>query len=218
MTMKKFLSMLLVLTMVLAIAGGAMAACKFKKGDWIQFKCDSNAYNAAKSSKKTNNVVAKDSLAQVMCVSGDYVKVRVNVASKIDKWFKACDLKKAPNDIAGITWVVWAKGGKGMSTRDWSYKISYWKEIAGLYVKSSGHTNLRKTPSLNCKSQATFEKCELLKLTGNRALDNRGVLWFEVCYKGKKLWLSWNNIQKSTYTHMVRYFDKDGKRVPDSYI
>ena len=70
MTMKKFLSMLLVLTMVLAIAGGAMAACKFKKGDWVEFKCDSNAYDAAKSSKKTNNVVAKGSVAQVRCVSG----------------------------------------------------------------------------------------------------------------------------------------------------
>ena len=51
MTMKKFLSMLLVLTMVLAVAGGAMAACKFKKGDWVEFKCDANAYNAAKAAE-----------------------------------------------------------------------------------------------------------------------------------------------------------------------
>jgi len=212
MTMKKFLSVLLVLTMVLAVAGSAMAGCNFKKNDWVKFKCDSNAYNAAKSSKKTNNVVAKDSIAQVKGVCGKYVKLRVNVASKIDKWFKAADLKKASKDEAGSTKVVWAKGGKGMSTRDWSFK-KYIEEFDGAYVKSSGHTNLRKTPSLNCKSQATFEKCVLLKLTGNIARDNRGYDWYEVCYKGKKLWLSENNIQKSTYTYRLRFFNKDGKRI-----
>ena len=83
--MKKFLSALLVLTMVLAIAGSAMAASKFTLYKMVEFKCDSNAYNAAKDGKKTNNVVAKDSLAQVKGVCGDYVKLRVNVAGKIDK-------------------------------------------------------------------------------------------------------------------------------------
>ena len=210
--MKKFLSVLLVLTMVLAIAGSAMAGCKFEKNDWVKFKCDSNAYNAAKSSKKTNNVVAKGSVAQVKGVCGKYVKLRVNVASKIDKWFKACDLKDAAY-YEEFTQVVWAKGGKGMSTRNWDYPIVPDENLKNLYVKTSGHTNLRKTPSLHCKSQATLEKCVLLKLTGNIARDNRGYDWYEVCYKGKKLWLSENNIQKSTYNNGLRFFNKDGKRI-----
>jgi hypothetical protein len=209
--MKKFLSMLLVLTMVLAIAGGAMAACKFKKGDWVEFKCDANAYNAAKSSKKTNNVVQKGSHAQVMCVSGDYVKLRVNEASKIDKWFKASDLKSAKKENKW-TWVVWAKGGKGMSTRDWSLPIYTNPYLKNCYVKASGHTNLRKTPSLHCKSQAVVEKCALLKLTGRIAMDDRMVLWYEVCYKGKKLWLSTNFVMRSSLGG-VKFFDKDGKRI-----
>jgi len=212
MTMKKFLSVLLVLTMVLAIAGSAMAACKFEKGDWVEFKRDANAYNAAKSSKKTNNVVAKGSHAQVKGVCGNYVKVRVNEASKIDKWFKAADLKTAPKDNRW-TWVIWAKGGKGMSTRLWGIPITTNNYIKNCYVKTSGHANLRKTPSLNCKSQATLEKCVMLKLTGRIGIDDRIVSWYEVCYKGKKLWLSWHNIQKSTVTKLARFFDKDGNRI-----
>ena len=208
MTMKKFLSMLLVLTMVLAVAGGAMAACKFKKGDWVEFKCDANAYNAAKSSKKTNNVVQKGSVAQVRCVSGKFVKLRVNRVSKKEMWFKACDLKDTKRVFINV---VWAKGGKGMSTKSGAI-IDFSELYKGLYVKVSGHTNLRKTPSLHCKSQATLEKCALLKLTGRYAFDDRGVSWFEVCYKGKKLWLSGNNVMRNSLGG-IKFFDKNGKRV-----
>jgi len=206
--MKKFVSALLVLTMVLAVAGSAMAAAKFELYKMVEFKCDSNAYTAAKASKKTNNVVQKGSVAQVRCVSGKYVKLRVNQAAKTEKWFKACDLKKTN---ATRIHVVWAKGGKGMSTKkggidDFSYLYK------GLYVKVSGHTNLRKTPSLHCKSQAVVEKCALLKLTGRVGGDDREVQWFEVCYEGKKLWISWNFVMKDS-EWAVKFFDKNGKRV-----
>ena len=52
--MKKAVSMLLVLTMVLALAGTAMAACKIEKG-WVVFTKDANSYNAAKESKKPSS-------------------------------------------------------------------------------------------------------------------------------------------------------------------
>jgi hypothetical protein len=103
--MKRFLSALLVLTMVLAIAGSAMADTKFTLYKMVEFKCDSNAYSAAKASKKTNNVVGKGSVAQVRCVSGKYVKLRVNRASKKEMWFKACDLKNTNKTDFNVVWV-----------------------------------------------------------------------------------------------------------------
>jgi hypothetical protein len=208
--LKKLISVLLVLTMVLAIAGSAMAATKFTLYKMVEFKCDSSAYNAAKASKKTNNVVAKGSVAQVRCVSGKFVKLRVNRASKKEMWFKACDLKNT--DKTGIK-VVWAKGGRGMSSRNWSQKIFTLESVEGFYVKVSGHTNLRKTPSLHCKSQAVVEKCTLLKATGRWASDDRGVNWEEVCYKGKKLWVSDNFLYMESDFYEPKYYDKDGKRI-----
>jgi hypothetical protein len=132
--------------------------------------------------------------------------------SKIDKWFKAADLKSAAKDKR-YTLVIWAKGGKGMSTRLWGIPIFTNEYIKNCYVKASGHTNLRKTPSLNCKSQAVVEKCDLLKLTGRFAADDRFVTWYEVCYKGKKLWLSANYIMRSSRTDDYKFFDKDGNRI-----
>ena len=208
--MKKNVSVLLVLTMVLAVASAAVAACNIKAGMWVEFKKDSPAFTEAKSSKETNNVVAKGSRAQCDKVCGKYARLIVNRAGNIKRWFKAVDLKQASVETERV---IWAKGGKGMSSKT---EISYAdKHLKGKYVKVSGHTNLRKSPSLHCASQGVVEKGKMLKLTGRTGFDDRHCLWFEVCYKGKKLWLSWNNIQKSTYTRSVRYFDKDGKRVPD---
>ena len=41
--MKKFVSVLLVLTMVLAVATTAVAACNIKAGMWVEFKKESPA-------------------------------------------------------------------------------------------------------------------------------------------------------------------------------
>ncbi len=180
--MKKLVSMLLVLSMVLTLAGTAFA---LEKDDYVEFKCNSAAYTAPKASKKTSNVVMKHSIARVRCVSGKYVKLRVNEDSKIDRWFKSCDVKAVDSDV---TFVVWAKGGKGMSFKDG--KILTDKDILKGNIKVTGHANLRKTPSLHKKSQGVVNKGKSLKLTGRFAADNRKVIWLEVCYKGKKLWIS----------------------------
>ncbi len=183
--MKKLISMLLVLSVVLALAGSALAACDFKKGQYVVFKCDSAAYNAPKASKKTNNVVIKGSAAQVLCVRGKYVKLLVNRVANIEKWFKACDLKAADTDVI---LVIWAKGGKGMSFK--AGKILTDKQLLHGTVTVIGHTNLRKTPSLHKKSQGVVEKGKCLKLTGRFAADDRKVIWLEVKDKCQKYWIS----------------------------
>ena len=62
--------------------------------------------------------------------------------------------------------------------------------LKGLYVKVTGHTNLRKNPGMKFKSQGVVEKGDMLKLTGRYGYDDRGVAWLEICKGGKKLWVS----------------------------
>jgi len=210
--MKKLVSMLLVLTMVLAVATSAVAACDIKAGMWVQFKKDSAAFSAAKSSKETKSVVQKGSVAYCDKICGKYARLIVNEVANTTAWFKVADLKEASQDW---TKVVWAKGGKGMSTEMEVYPSV--AAIKGLYVKVSGHTNLRKGPGMKCASQGVVEKGKLLKLTGRYGFDDRGMEWYEVCYKGKKLWLSYNFITTRSNGVTIRFYDKDGKRVYPVY-
>ena len=183
--MKKFIAALLVLTMVLSLASAAMAACDIKAGMWVEFKCDSAAYTAAKSSKKTASEVQKGSIAWCEAVCGKYAKLLVNEAGKTYRWFKTADLKES---TVSYTLVIWAKGGKGMST---CTKARYFvKQLKDVKIKVTGHTNLRKNPGMKFKSQGVVEKCDMLKLTGRYGYDDRGVAWLEICKKGTKLWVS----------------------------
>ena len=212
--MKKFVAAMLVLAMVLALAGTALAACDIKAGMWVEFKKDSAAYTAAKSGKKTPSEVQKGSTALCDKVCGDYARLIVNEKASTTRWFKVADLKQASAERS-FTHVVWAKGGKGMSTARKSLVDSV-PQIKGFYVKVSGHTNLRKTSGMHCKSQGVVEKGELLKLTGKVGFDDRDAMWVEVCYKGKKLWLS-TYFVKTRADGRFKYYDKDGKCVEPAF-
>ena len=72
----------------------AMAACKITKNTWVFFCKDANAYTAARSSKKTNNVVQKGSHAWCDKVCGDYARVIVNEVDNTKRWFKVSALKE----------------------------------------------------------------------------------------------------------------------------
>ena len=183
--MKKFIAALLVLTMVLSLASAAMAACDIRAGMWVEFKRDSAAYTAAKSSKKTASEVQKGSIAKCVKVCGKYAKLLVNETAGTCRWFKTADLEESEYSF---TLVIWAKGGKGMSTC--TKKHYFVKELKGVKVKVTGHTNLRKNPGMKFKSQGVVEKGDKLKMTGYVGTDDRPVLWVEVCKDGKKLWLS----------------------------
>ena len=196
------------MVMVLAVASVAMADSAIRKGMIVEFKRDSAAYMAARSSKKTNNVVKQGSRAECDKVCGSFARLIVNPASGIKRWFKTCDLKEATN-----TWtrVSWARGGKGMSDDVKDYQ-RFDSAFMGYYVKVTAHTNLRKTPSLHCKSQGVVEKCTLLKLNGYFGIDDVDILWLGVCYKGKNLFVC-DSFVKHTSDLALKFYDKDGNRV-----
>ena len=184
--MKKFVAMLLVLTMVMALAGTAALAASRLEGNYVVLTEDSNAYTAAKSSKKTKSVAMAGSHGYCMDTCGDYAKVIVNQNDGTYAWFKKCDLAVIDNST---TLFVWTKGGKGMSCC-MKNTIGTNKRLFNGKIKVTGHTNLRKNPGMKFKSQGVVEKCDKLKLTGRYGYDNRPVAWLEVCVKGDKLWVS----------------------------
>ena len=79
--MKKIVAALLVLTMVLALAGTAMASSCITAEMWVEFKKDTPAYTEPKSSKETTNLVQKGSTAWCDKVCGNYARVIVNDAA-----------------------------------------------------------------------------------------------------------------------------------------
>ncbi len=184
--MKKFVAMLLVLTMVMALAGTAAMAASRLEGNYVVLTDDSNAYTGPKSSKKTASVAKEGSHGYCVDTCGKFAKVIVNMGDGTYTWFKKCDLEVIDYDQILF---VWAKGGKGMS-RCLKNTIDTNKALFHGKIKVTGHTNLRKNPGMRFKSQGVVEKCDRLKLTGRYGFDNRPVAWLEVCVKGKKLWVS----------------------------
>ena len=206
--MKKIIAAMLVLTMVLALGSTALASHCVSAGMYVKFCKDTPAYTEAKSSKETTNVVQKGSTAWCDKICGKYARVIVNVSADTKCWFRISDLCPADGDHL-YTRVVWARGGKGMSTCRKS-SISYIRAIKGFYVKVTGHTNLFRNPGMKFSSQGMVEKGKLLKLTGYTGFDDRGVMWVQVCFKGKKVWLSTNFVNSRSDGRM-KYYDKNGK-------
>lgn len=59
------------------------------------------------------------------------------------------------------------------------------------YVEgSTGKSNVRTGPGLDYKSLGTLHKGESATYLGNTSVDERGVVWFNVCFNGKNSWVS----------------------------
>lgn len=213
--MKKFVSALLVLAMVLALASTAMAACDISKG-WVKFTRNAHTYSAPKNSKKNVSAVKCGSVAKCDKVCNSFARVIVSVSGD-KRWFKASALKQVTKKKDQVFHVVWAKGGKDMSLVD--MKKTKLIGLSGT-VKVTGHTNLRKQPSLECKSQGVVESGKCLKLTGYVGMDDRGVVWYEVCYRGQKLWLSDNfaKLSNATINRLRAQLEKELEEMILAYL
>lgn len=185
--MKKLFAAVLALALVLALTAPAMAAAKIKAGDYVELKRDATAYSAAKNSKATKNVAMKGSIAQVTKVSGKFAKVVVNPSSNKTVYFKTSDLKISTSGASYII-VGWIKGGDGMSKAVDGSKMSY--EPEKKKVKVTQTISLRKGYSLSHKTAGTVKKGKVLKYRGYVGFDDRGIMWFNVSYKNKSLWIS----------------------------
>ena len=218
--MKKLVAALLVLTMVLALTGSAMAGCKFSIHQYVKFNKNAYAYTEPKNSKKTNDpatIVSKGSIGAVEGISGDWVLVRLtpygtggnftcptNGLTCWTGWFKAGDLKasKAAALTADVL-VRFSNGGVGLSKplyKDYykdegAYRIS---DNCYKHVKATSKVWLHYTPSLSNSYGKALKKDQKVKYRRVWSLDDRIVPFYGVRYEGKCLWVS------SLYTKLVK--------------
>lgn len=215
--MKKLIAALLVLTMVLALTGSAMAGCKFKIHQYVKFTKNASAYTEPKDSKKTNDpetIVSKGSIGCVEGISGDWVLVRLSLYG-IDGgnficpdygtcwcgWFKSGDLKASKAAaVTGDVAVRFSNGGNGLSKpgfRD-AQGFYFWKDEGETrisdncykHVKTTGKVWLHKTPSLSNSYGKALQKDQKVKYRRAYSFDDRGVRFYGVRYEGKCLWVS----------------------------
>ena len=213
--MKKLVAALLVLTMVLALTGSAMASCDFELHQYVNFTKNSYAYTEPKSSKKTNDpatIVRRGSIGAVEGVSGDYVLVRLSrykytgiegedwnfycpVADAYcwAAWFKADTLKLngkgiVPSQKTGDVLITYSNGGVGLS------KAEAGATVVDLccydHIKATSKVWLHKTYSLSKNYGKALKKNQKVKYRHIVGYDDRGMPFYGVRYDGKCLWVS----------------------------
>ena len=102
--MKKIVSVILVLTLVLALTGTAMASCKIKAGDFVKFVKNSNCYADSKASTKWDDpetIIRKGSFARVMGTKGRWVRLQLTYA------FPDSKFGNTYTEIDGVKWYCW---------------------------------------------------------------------------------------------------------------
>ena len=212
--MKKLVAALLVLTMVLALVGSAMADCKFKEGACVKFTKNTVAYNH-KGGKATSTIVRKGSVAVVNRVSGNWVELILDY-SGITRWFKTDNLvvttkgKYVP--VVGeelYIYVTYSQGGVGKSVElltfddeDSTDELDYndLRISADCYkhVKATASVWLHKESSLKKNYGVALHKGDKVTYRRKWGIDSRFIVFYGVKYKGKCLWVS------SRYSKLVK--------------
>lgn len=213
--LKKLIAALLVLTMVLALTGSAMAACKFKEWDCVKFTKNSTAYKT-KGGKATDTIVRKGSCALVKQVCGNWAELYLDYDFELTRWFKAGNLKLAQgkklHEALLPIYVIYSQGGTGMSSKIedfvWQDQDEPDDELDFLcyrispdcmkHVKAKASTWLHKEPSLKKNYGKALHKGDKVAYRRVYSFDSRFVMFYGVKYKGKCLWVS------EGYTKLVK--------------
>ena len=209
--MKKTVSVLLVLTMLLALTSTAVASCKFKENDRIEFVRNTVAYKNHRDGSKTGTVVRKGSVSVVKSTCGDkWVELYLDSFDEANTgWFKVNNLKKTDRYVevhaGNMVWkpyifICYSSGGADKSSAylgpwndsgkwlsDGGYRIS---TDAYQHVKARASVWLHREPSLKKSYGKALHKGDKVKYLRQWALDSRLVPFLRVRYQGKCLWVS----------------------------
>ncbi len=200
----RLVAALLVLSLALAMAGAALAAPKFtkeqaKRGQFVKFTGSMYGYNKHRSSSKSNIIVRKGSVGLLINVYGSkWGKVVItdgtmNMEGKEKAlWFNVDHLKAIGKN--NYIHCYFGSGGSNLSMRG---EHSGKSDLLKGKIKITGKANLRKHYSLEGKSQGTVKKGKKLTLTGRYGVDSRDVIFYQVKYKNKKLYVSQAYTNKS---------------------
>jgi hypothetical protein len=213
--MKKLIAALLVMTMVLALAGTAMASCRIKAGDCVRFTKNTTAYNH-RGGRATNTIVRKGSYALVKRVCNDWVELYLDpLDSCITRWFKTDNLvvdskgKKIADDTYFYIYVIYSRGGVGKSSELYVFEDADSVDENDTdnvrispdcyqHVKATAKVWLHYTPSLSDSFGKALRKDQKVNYRRRYSFDDRGVMFYGVWKSGKCLWVS------SLYTKLVK--------------
>lgn len=209
--MKRIVSLLLALALMLALTGTAMADCKFKAGDRVEFTRNAALYDDHHNSDKTDTIIRKGSFSVVKSTCGDkWVELYLDPNDLTNtKWFKAGDLKKtdkyAQVRAGNKLWttyvlICYSNGGVGRSgaylgpwadTGEWLSEGGYRISVDDCkHVKVNAKVWLHKEPSLKKSYGKALHKDDKVVYRRQWALDSRVVPFLGVRYEGKCLWVS----------------------------
>ena len=108
---RKYIAVLLVLSMVLTMTGVAFAAsAKFSKGDYVEFKGNLYGYKKHNSGSKSKVIIRKGSVAKVVDIyKTKWVKLKLGEASNAPQlWFGTEKLKKTKSEFSIV---IYSSGG-----------------------------------------------------------------------------------------------------------
>ena len=203
--MKKLIAALLVLTMVLALTGSAMAA-SICVGDYVKFTKNSYAYTAPHSDKRASDpevIISKKSVGQVIDKYNGYYYIRLTPVladgSFYACWFKKGDVKLSSyveGTIDGVA-VRFSNGGNGFSYP----ALGALRDVVNpdlCHVKADAKVWMHWTPSLRNSYGKALHEGDKVKYRHVYGMDTRGVLFYGIRYSGKCLFVS------SLYSHLVK--------------
>lgn len=218
--MKKIVSVILVLTLVLALTGTAMAGCKYKEGQYVKFVKNANCYRKPTSSsrwKDPETIIHKGSVGCVIDVCGSWVAVRLTPpvedidggntavvgADGVTRYFWACWVK---DSVLGTTsddyvHVTFSNGGVGMSKALVNIDDAGETRISAdcyKHVKATAKVWMHRTASLSNSYGRALHKGDVVKYRRKYGADTRGQIFYGIWYKGHCLWVS------SMYSKLVK--------------
>lgn len=210
--MKKLIAALLVMTMVLALAGSAMAE-NICVGDFVKFTKNGYAYSEPKAYKKVSDpevIVRKGSFAKAIAKKGDYVFLQLTpgyldedlgntyeVATGLwawGYWFKTDVLDTIKKESNKYISVVFGNGGNGKSkvvrenipdAGDFQLTDSSKK-----HVKATAKVWMHYNASLSRSYGRALHKDDKVTYRRVYGIDTRGTFFWGIKYKGKCLYVS----------------------------
>jgi len=218
--MKKLVAALLVLTMVLALTGAAMAE-SICVGDYVKFTKNGFAYSEPKSYKVVSDpevIVRKGSTAYVIAKKGDYVFLQLTPGFLSEDlgntyevesglyawgyWFKKDVLDTVKKESNKVILVTFSNGGVTKSKvllenvpDSGENRIT---ASCKKHVKATGKVWMHKTPSLSNNYGSALHKDDIVTYRRVWGMDTRGQVFWGIKYNGKCLYVS------GAYTKVIK--------------
>lgn len=210
--MKKLIAALLIMTMVLALAGSALAE-HICVDDYVKFTKNGYAYSEPKAYKKVSDpevIVRKGSFAKVVAKKGDYVFLQLTPAYLDEDlgntyevatglwawgyWFKTDVLDTIKKDSNKYIAVVFGNGGNGKS-KVVSQNIpdageTQINDSSKKHVKATAKVWMHYNASLSRSYGRALHKDDKVTYRRVYGFDTRGCIFWGIKYKGKCLYVS----------------------------